>query len=165
MTVRSLAFAVVIGVAVLAVLVGLAVGARIDDHSYARVETTSDTTPSTTWVETVPTLPDTFGEFLSDIARAERRSAVRQKARSATASNVNGHPCGGDLPPCWVMMRESGGDPNAYNPDGCSGNGCYGKWQCDPGTCDGTGSEEEQDAEARRVWDGGRGCQHWDACP
>lgn len=72
--------------------------------------------------------------------------------------------CGGDLPPCWVMMRESGGDINAYNPDGCSGRGCFGKWQCDPRTCDGTGTEEEQDAEARRVWDNGRGCAHWNAC-
>lgn len=74
--------------------------------------------------------------------------------------------CGGDLPPCWVMRRESGpnGDPNAFNPTGCHGRGCYGKWQCDPRTCDGTGTEAEQDAEARRVWDGGRGCRHWDAC-
>lgn len=74
--------------------------------------------------------------------------------------------CGGDLPPCWVMHRESGpsGSITAYNPTGCSGRGCYGKWQCDPRTCDGTGTEAEQDAEARRVWDNGRGCSHWAAC-
>lgn len=72
--------------------------------------------------------------------------------------------CGGDLPPCWVMMRESRGDPGAHNPTGCNGRGCYGKWQFDPRTGDGTGTEAEQDAEARRVWDGGRGCQHWNAC-
>lgn len=72
--------------------------------------------------------------------------------------------CGGDLPPCWVMMRESGGDINAYNPTGCNGRGCYGKWQCDPRTCSGTGTEEEQDAEARALWNGGRGCSHWAAC-
>ena len=74
------------------------------------------------------------------------------------------HACGGDLPPCWVMMLESKGDPNAYNPTGCNGRGCYGKWQCDPRTCDGTGSEAEQDAEARRVWNNGHGCSHWNAC-
>lgn len=62
------------------------------------------------------------------------------------------------------MMRESGGNIHAYNPTGCSGRGCYGKWQCDPRTCDGTGTEAEQDAEARRVWDNGRGCSHWAAC-
>lgn len=73
--------------------------------------------------------------------------------------------CGGDLPPCWVMMRESRGDPNAFNPTGCSGRGCYGKWQFDPRTGNGRGSEAEQDAEARRVWDDGRGCSHWNACP
>lgn len=72
--------------------------------------------------------------------------------------------CGGDLPPCWVMMRESGGNPRAYNPTGCSGRGCYGKWQFDPRTGDGTGSEAEQDAEARRVWNHGKGCSHWNAC-
>lgn len=79
--------------------------------------------------------------------------------------------CGGDLPPCWVMAREStgpgypnGGDPNAYNPTGCGGRGCRGKWQCDPRTCDGTGTEAEQDAEARRVWANGAGCSHWAAC-
>lgn len=82
----------------------------------------------------------------------------RQPSASSTGR------CGGDLPPCWVMMRESGGNIRAHNPTGCSGRGCYGKWQCDPRTCDGTGSEAEQDAEARRVWDHGRGCSHWNAC-
>lgn len=76
--------------------------------------------------------------------------------------------CGGDLPPCWVLARESGGNIHAYNPTGCAndrlGPGCSGKWQCSRSTCDGTGSEDQQDAEARRVWDGGRGCAHWNAC-
>lgn len=87
------------------------------------------------------------------------------------AAPAQGGRCGGDLPPCWVLKREStspsypnGGDPNAYNPTGCSGRGCRGKWQCDPATCDGTGTEAEQDAEARRVWANGRGCSHWAAC-
>jgi hypothetical protein len=62
------------------------------------------------------------------------------------------------------MERESGGDINAYNPDGCNGRGCYGKWQFDPRTGDGTGTEEQQDDEARRVWANGAGCEHWGAC-
>lgn len=82
--------------------------------------------------------------------------------------------CGGDLPPCWVMMRESGGDPNAVNPPpyGCSGNGCYGKWQFDLTTSQALGyplpmnqyPESVQDEAARRLWNGGAGCAAWDAC-
>lgn len=96
---------------------------------------------------------------------------VAAKRRRNPPGDVNGHPCGGDLPPCSVLRRETGGtgDPASYNPTGCyhpddGTSGCYGKWQCDPRTCDGTGTEAEQDAEARRVWDDGRGCSHWDAC-
>lgn len=72
--------------------------------------------------------------------------------------------CGGNLPPCWVMNRESGGNIYAYNATGCGGRGCSGKWQCDPRSCNGTGTEEEQDAEAARLWDGGAGCSNWAAC-
>lgn len=83
-----------------------------------------------------------------------------------------GLPCGGSLPPCWVLDRESGyndGDPytydiHAYNPSGCGGRGCRGKWQCDPRSCTGTGTEEQQDAEARDLWNGGEGCANWGAC-
>lgn len=103
--------------------------------------------------------------------RAQEAARRRQEPPSWRAGHGPGlfpdkshQRCGGDLPPCWVMNRESGGSTSAYNPTGCSGRGCYGKWQCDPRTCDGTGSEAEQDAEARRVWDGGRGCAHWNAC-
>lgn len=91
------------------------------------------------------------------------RTGPRER-RTMRAAGV--HPCGPefDLPPCWVMQRESGGDPNAYNPTGCGGRGCRGKWQCDPRTCSGTGTEEEQDAEARALWNHGAGCSHWSAC-
>lgn len=100
---------------------------------------------------------------------------VAMSKRSSAAGAINGHPCGGDLPPCWVLDRETGGtgDPNSYNPDGCverdeHGNvqhqGCSGKWQCSHSTCSGTGTEDEQDAEARALWADGDGCQHWAAC-
>lgn len=101
------------------------------------------------------------------VRSARRVSTLRTVHRAPTRLPEGGSSrCGGDLPPCWVMRRESGpsGDPNAYNPTGCSGRGCYGKWQCDPRTCDGTGTEEQQDAEARRVWNNGKGCSHWNAC-
>lgn len=100
------------------------------------------------------------------VANADKRAEVR--VRIAPTPQPSGR-CGGDLPPCWVMMRESRGNPRAFNPTGCyhaddGSSGCYGKWQCDPRTCDGTGTEEEQDAEARRVWANGAGCSHWAAC-
>jgi hypothetical protein len=96
---------------------------------------------------------------LQVVARA-RTAPSRPAARRSSASGR----CGGDLPPCSVMMRESGGDIHAYNPTGCGGRGCRGKWQCDPRTCTGTGTEAEQDAEARALWADGAGCEHWAAC-
>lgn len=80
--------------------------------------------------------------------------------------------CGGDLPPCWVLRIESGGDITAVNWGGCGGWNCYGKWQFDPRTSRGLGypltmdqyPEQVQDEAARRLWNGGRGCSHWAAC-
>lgn len=86
--------------------------------------------------------------------------------------------CGGDLPPCYVMQRESGGNPNAVNPTGCGGNGCYGLYQFDPRTWNAVASSmgrqdlvgnylpsaAEQAAVARHLWAGGSGCSHWAAC-
>lgn len=113
------------------------------------------TTSSSTTTTTQPAAPS---------PTTARHTATR---RASVASN-GPHACGGDLPPCWVMNRESGGNPNAYNPTGCAHKdgtrGCYGKWQCDPSTCNGTGTEAQQDAEAARVWDHGHGCANWDAC-
>lgn len=91
-----------------------------------------------------------------------------------TESSLNGYPCGAvhDLPPCWVMRRESGGNPNAYNPTGCSGYGCYGLWQfsgewrCHFGlSCDiAAWTPEEQTHAARTLWNHGAGCRNWAAC-
>lgn len=86
--------------------------------------------------------------------------------------------CGYDLPPCYVMLRESSGDPTAVNPTGCSGHGCYGKWQFDPTTWDAVARRIgrfdlvgrylppalDQDAIARALWANGAGCGHWAAC-
>lgn len=105
----------------------------------------------------------------NNAAEAARQATARRAARHATASHSSAASygsgaCGGNLPPCWVMMRESGGNIHAYNPTGCGGEGCNGKWQCDPRSCNGTGSEAEQDASAAALWDGGRGCSNWNAC-
>lgn len=79
--------------------------------------------------------------------------------------------CGGSLPPCSVMQRESGGDPQAVNETGCGGRGCYGKWQIDPDTAESVGyprrldlqPEAVQDAAARAIL-ARDGCQAWSTC-
>lgn len=68
--------------------------------------------------------------------------------------------CGGDLPPCWVMMRESGGNIRAKNPSSSAS----GKWQMLDSTWNGYGGyahamdapESVQDAKARSL-----GICHW----
>lgn len=85
---------------------------------------------------------------------------------------VSLEPCGGDLPPCVVKQRESGGDYGAYNPTGCNGLGCFGAWQLS-GEWAGklglpmdlsTATPEQQDNAARLLWNGGAGCSNWSAC-
>lgn len=83
--------------------------------------------------------------------------------------------CGGDLPPCYVMLRESKGYINIWN-GGCSYpcgvSSASGKWQFIRGTWNGYGGyrnaadapESVQDSKARQLWAGGRGCGHWGAC-
>lgn len=81
-------------------------------------------------------------------------------------------PCDGEYPPCWRVATESGGDYNAYNPGGCDGRGCFGKWQfsgewaCKLGLpCDlRTATPAQQDEAARLLWNGGAGCRNWAAC-
>jgi len=73
--------------------------------------------------------------------------------RVAPVSAPSGN-CGGDLPPCWIMMRESRGNIRAMNPSGAAG-----KWQIMPGTWNGYGGyhsaadapEWVQDAKARTM--------------
>lgn len=91
--------------------------------------------------------------------------------------------CGGDLPPCYVMMRESRGDIRIWNggcyaPYGwagrspCGTSSSSGKWQAIRGSWARYGGflnaadapESVQDAWARSVWRGGVGCSNWAAC-
>jgi Transglycosylase-like domain len=76
------------------------------------------------------------------------------KQRPAAAVSAPSGNCGGDLPPCWIMMRESRGNIRAMNPSGAAG-----KWQIMPGTWNGYGGyasaadapESVQDAKARTM--------------
>lgn len=86
----------------------------------------------------------------------------------APAAEPSSGRCGGDLPPCYVMMRESGGNIRAQNPSSTAS----GKWQFLDSTWAGYGGyssaylapESVQDARARELWAGGAGCGHWNAC-
>lgn len=138
------------------------------------IDTTSNET--TTSLHLAP--PDT-----ADVAppHQSKPRAARSQIQGPRIVAFGDLACGGDLPPCWVMMRESHGDPRAVNPRGCGGRSCGGKWQFDPwswrGMCgkyrcaDYQGYAFAQDApakvqddKAREVWAGGAGCRHWAAC-
>lgn len=104
-------------------------------------------------------------------AAAEQAAAAeraRQAPAPAPAAEAGTGRCGGDLPPCYVMMRESGGNIRAKNPTSTAS----GKWQFINGTWAGFGGyaeawmapESVQDAKARQLWAGGAGCGHWNAC-
>lgn len=97
---------------------------------------------------------------------ATRTPAVR--ARRVPVSTPGSGRCGGNLPPCYVMQRESGGSLTAENPASTAS----GKWQFLAGTWGGWGGystagqapESVQDARAAQLWAGGAGCSHWSAC-
>lgn len=94
-------------------------------------------------------------------------AAAVERARRAAAAYPHGL-CGGDLPPCYVMRRESGGNIRARNPRSTAS----GKWQALDSTWRRFGGyrsawmapERVQDDFARRLWNHGRGCSHWSAC-
>lgn len=96
-----------------------------------------------------------------------RATTTRPSRRASAVTPGNGR-CGGSLPPCYVMMRESGGNLTAKNPRSTAS----GKWQALNPTWNGFGGYSEawqapeavQDAFAAQLWAGGSGCSHWAAC-
>lgn len=118
---------------------------------------------------------EAFLEAISRPPEPERYETTPEPQRDAMAGSAGVsslEPCGGDLPPCWVAQRESGGRYDAVNWGGCGGRNCYGKWQFS-GAWAGelglpadllTATPEQQDAAARQLWAGGRGCSNWAAC-
>lgn len=102
--------------------------------------------------------------------QAERQRQVEaQRQASMPAASVPAQygtgACGGDLPPCAVMMCESGGSITAQNPNSTAS----GKWQFLDSTWGGYGGYSEawmapehiQDERARQVYAGGRGRSQW----
>ena len=142
------------------------------------------TTEMTAWPQmSVPDLGPRFGELVVAMKPKPRRARLRPPAARAgsAAGSVNGYPCGGDLPPCWVLARESGGDPRVWNgrcymPPGslgqCGRSSASGLWQVLRSTWKrfqgyvnaADAPWQVQNEFARRLWNGGRGCSHWSAC-
>lgn len=108
-------------------------------------------------------------ERQEQLAETERQAAREAEERIAPSVNTpSSGRCGGNLPPCCVMERESGGSLTAKNPTSSAS----GKWQFISSTWAGFGGyaeaylapESVQDAKARQLWAGGAGCGHWNAC-
>lgn len=112
--------------------------------------------------------------------QAHQTTTITRPHTPTTTPTSPSRRCGGHLPPCWVLARESGGRYDAVNPTGCGGRGCYGAWQFDPRTWDAAAgragrpdligirpdraSPDDQDLIAAALWDHGHGCSHWAAC-
>lgn len=110
----------------------------------------------------------------TEAARVAKQQEQKQQQvqnhsqRGVTPNEPSSGRCGGDLPPCYVMMRESGGSLTARNPSSSAS----GKWQFLDSTWAGYGGyasaylapESVQDGKARELWAGGAGCSHWNAC-
>jgi hypothetical protein len=127
----------------------------------------------------------------SVVARA-RTAPIKPKTtmRAASAApaivdgSINGYPCGADLPPCYVLRRESmmAADPprvwngNCYMPVGsygqCGRSSASGLWQVLRSTWNhyagfvnaADAPVDVQNDFARMLWAGGHGCGHWSAC-
>lgn len=129
----------------------------------ATSSTTSSTTTSTTidlegverYVQTLAAIRYADALHMQRLASRHSNSPpAQQRVQYGTGA------CGGDLPPCWVMMRESGGNIRAKNPSSSAS----GKWQILDSTWNGYGGyahamdapEEVQDAKARSL-----GICHW----
>lgn len=117
-------------------------------------------------------------ERILEAQRAEEaaRQAVRvvtpvqQPVPVVTNWPTSLYPCGGDLPPCYVKQRESGGSYSARNNES-AGSAC-GAWQIIGSTWNYFGGYPDacsappavQDEKARQLWANGAGCSHWSAC-
>ena len=165
---KSIVIGCVVCVAVIAVV---SVHDPSSERTVATPTTTSLTTTTSSTTTTLAPEPEPMPVAPPEI-EIPAPPVVVPSAPAAPVPNVIGDACGGDLPPCSVKARESGGDYNAYNPTGCGGRGCYGAWQFS-GEWAGklglpldlsTATPEQQDAAARALWANGAGCSNWDAC-
>jgi Transglycosylase-like domain len=133
---------------------------------------------SVAWHERLAKFAAARAQARADAERARRQAeqarVERAQASAPRTAPVQGEPvahsssCGGDLPPCWVLQRESGGSPRAQNPSSTAS----GLWQFLDSTWAGFGGYARamdapvsvQNDKARIVWAGGAGCGNWSAC-
>ena len=101
-----------------------------------------------------------------DAARKAAAQATPPTTSGASAAPVSGSGrCGGNLPSCCVMNRESGGDIHAQNPNSTAS----GKWQFINSTWNNymgyptaaSAPEWVQDQKAAELYAGGAGASHW----
>lgn len=112
-------------------------------------------------------IDNTNARLAAEEAARERKAeqASRQAAPRASANTPGNGRCGGNLPPCCVMQRESGGNITAQNPTSSAS----GKWQVISSTWNGymgypsaaSAPEWVQDQFAAQLWAGGAGSGHW----
>jgi hypothetical protein len=136
------------------------------------------------WVATLEAQRLDAAAVLAKQAEADRQAALARTIHTrkvvprttvthsvpapSQASSVSGGTCGGNLPPCYVVKRESGGSPTAQNPHSTAS----GTYQFVDGTWNGYGGYQHakdapqsvQAAKAAEIWNGGKGCSHWNAC-
>lgn len=96
----------------------------------------------------------------------EQQAQQQQQQQQVPVANTPGNGrCGGNLPPCCVMERESGGSITAQNPTSSAS----GKWQFINSTWGNymgyptaaSAPEWVQDQRAAELWAGGAGAGHW----
>jgi hypothetical protein len=138
-------------------------------HSPATIQSWIDAYWRQRWIEAY-----NWNRWMEGAARQQREEAARLA-------------CGGDLPPCSIVRRESKFDLRIWNGPGggcyapfgyrgssspCGGSTASGKFQFIRRTWNGYGGYVNaadapatvQNAKAREVWAHGRGCSHWSAC-
>jgi hypothetical protein len=183
---------------ILVVLLALVLADRENDSVDVHVQATSELTPTTTWPAGPPTtLPAAFDP--AALAPKPARPKVRHRTAPTTARVVasgdrRGVPCGGDMPPCGVLDRESmmtvdpihvyndqvnaDGDaigcyyPVGYAGDNPCGSTASGPWQILRSTWNWFGGYLNaadaplavQIEKVRKMWNHGRGCGQWAAC-
>lgn len=151
------------------------------EHAEAiRVTTTEATTttepptttePTTTTTEAPAPEPAPAPVRATTAVPAAPRPTVAAPAAPTIPVASGSGACGGDLPPCRVMRRESGGDPTAIGRGQCGADDCYGKWQFDPDTAESLGYPRRMDLQPEEVQDQAArdlmardGCGQWSTC-
>lgn len=110
---------------------------------------------------------------MAELARQQRYARLLAYAAAVAASQCRGYGCvqgirvcGGDLPTCPIVWRESRFDPHAENPTSTA-SGLYQFIDGTFATCR-TGYQHASSAPvgvqvacARQIWNHGRGASHW----